>query len=71
MFVCVCKAISDADIRAAVDRGEVSSLACLQRRYGLGTGCGSCRKTAVECLAQSLEKHVAHGAAITQELPAT
>ncbi|HEY3982180.1 MAG TPA: (2Fe-2S)-binding protein [Streptosporangiaceae bacterium] len=50
MFACICRAVTDDDVRAAVDRGAttVKAVACQTRA---GTGCGTCQswlKTLIE-----------------------
>jgi len=45
MYVCVCRAITDTDIEAAIE-GGVSDMAQLEEHFGVGTGCGTCRETA-------------------------
>lgn len=41
MIVCVCKGVSDREIRRAMDAG-VLSVSALARQCGAGTECGSC-----------------------------
>ena len=59
MIVCVCKAVSDRHIRAAVNDGA-TRLQEISRRTGLGTCCGKClpdAKLAMDgCLAQREER---------------
>lgn len=45
MYVCVCKAVEDGEIRAAVKDGH-ASLEALADKLGVGTGCGCCREYA-------------------------
>lgn len=45
MYVCVCKAVKDGEIRAAVKDGH-TSLEALADKLGVGTGCGCCREYA-------------------------
>lgn len=54
MYVCVCKGLTDRDIRQGVLRGEVSCMDSLRSRLGASTGCGSCEFTAQECLEEAL-----------------
>ena len=54
MIVCVCKAVSDRQIRAAV-KGGAASLRDLTRDLGLGTCCGKCLPEAKAALCASLE----------------
>jgi bacterioferritin-associated ferredoxin len=53
MIVCVCKAVSDRQIRSAV-KGGASSLRDLTRDLGVGTCCGKCLPEAKSALAASL-----------------
>ncbi|MDE0743043.1 MAG: (2Fe-2S)-binding protein [Woeseiaceae bacterium] len=41
MYICICKSITDTQIRAAADAG-VNSLSKLKKKYGLASCCGSC-----------------------------
>jgi bacterioferritin-associated ferredoxin len=54
MIVCVCKAVSDRQIRTAVKDGA-TSLRDLTRDLGVGTGCGKCLPEAKSALASSLK----------------
>ena len=42
MYVCLCQAVKDAEIRQAV-AGGVDDVEQLAEQLGVGTGCGSCR----------------------------
>ena len=53
MIVCVCKAVSDRHIRAAV-KGGTTRLQELSRQTGLGTCCGKCLPEARITLNDSL-----------------
>lgn len=53
MYVCVCNAVSDSDIRNAVDNG-VSTMRQLRQKTGCASTCGCCKELAVEILQQSL-----------------
>ena len=54
MIICVCKAVSDRHIRAAVNCGA-SSLRDLTRDLGVGTCCGKCLPEAKAALSASLD----------------
>jgi bacterioferritin-associated ferredoxin len=54
MIVCVCKAVSDRQIRSAVKDGA-TSLRDLTRELGVGTCCGKCLPEAKAALATSLK----------------
>jgi bacterioferritin-associated ferredoxin len=49
MFVCVCHAITDREIRDADDSG-VEHVDQLEELCGAGSGCGSCRHMAQELI---------------------
>jgi len=52
MFVCICAAVSDRQIKEAVREGA-SSLDDLAVSLGVGTGCGCCREMAQELLVET------------------
>jgi bacterioferritin-associated ferredoxin len=49
VIVCVCRRVSDRDIRRAVQEGA-SSFDELQRELGVATVCGRCRECAQDTL---------------------
>ena len=49
MYVCVCNAITDKQIREAAESG-VLELWSLQATLGVASNCGSCKETASEIL---------------------
>ena len=51
MYVCICNAITDKQIREAAESGT-TDLWGLQAELGVATGCGSCKQTATEILAE-------------------
>jgi bacterioferritin-associated ferredoxin len=53
MYVCICNAVTDSDIRKAVDDG-VRNLKQLRQATDCGATCGSCREMTVEVLQQAL-----------------
>jgi bacterioferritin-associated ferredoxin len=54
MIICICKAVSDRHIRAAVNCGA-TSLRDLTRELGVGTCCGKCVPEARATLSDSLD----------------
>ncbi len=52
MYVCICNAITDTEIREAAAAG-VSDFGGLQAALGVATNCGSCKETAAEILRES------------------
>ncbi|MCX7893505.1 MAG: (2Fe-2S)-binding protein [Burkholderiales bacterium] len=51
MFVCVCQAVSDREIRQCADLG-VASLDDLRASLGVAACCGRCAATAEQILAE-------------------
>ena len=58
MYVCICNAITDKQIRAAAESGTTDVWG-LQAKLGVATGCGSCMDTAAEILAEYRVKRAA------------
>ena len=52
MYVCVCNAITDKQIRKAAASG-VQTVRELQSQLGVAAGCGSCKDAAAEILQES------------------
>ena len=61
MYVCVCNAITDKQIREAAETG-VRDLWGLQAKLGVASNCGSCKETASEILRE-------HRTAVRQAQP--
>jgi len=53
MYVCICKGITDTQIRAAVEDGA-SSVRDVRNTLGVGSQCGRCGELASEIVRQSL-----------------
>lgn len=53
MYVCICNAITDSEIRAAVDDG-VRNLKQLSRINGCGLTCGSCQEFAADVIQEAV-----------------
>ena len=51
MYVCICNAITDKQIRDAAKAGA-TDLWALQHELGVGSQCGSCKETAAEILSE-------------------
>ena len=49
MYICLCNAITERDVRECVRRG-CCSMDALSMELGVGTGCGKCRPVAKEIL---------------------
>jgi bacterioferritin-associated ferredoxin len=52
MYVCICNAITDKQIRKAAEAG-VHDLWGLQKELGVASNCGSCKEMAVEILRET------------------
>ncbi len=65
MYVCVCNAITDRQIREAAASG-VKDLWGLQAELGVASGCGSCTEAASEILRESRQRTRARGPVIYQ-----
>jgi len=57
MFVCLCKSVTDHQIRAAVDDG-VRSFEDMQTRLDVGSVCGSCTCEVKQIMQRRLAKEV-------------
>ena len=58
MYVCVCKAVTESQVRQAV-RDGARSLKDLRRELGVTSECGQCAVCARQCL-KEMCGHVAH-----------
>jgi bacterioferritin-associated ferredoxin len=56
MYVCICKSVTDKQIRRAAARG-VDNLYELRESLGVSSGCGSCASSAQEILDESNGRH--------------
>ena len=65
MYVCICNAITDKQIRQAADNG-CTDLWALQRELGVATGCGSCKEVASEILHEARQQRAAPGPILYQ-----
>ncbi|MDH3577878.1 MAG: bacterioferritin-associated ferredoxin [Gammaproteobacteria bacterium] len=55
MYVCVCNAITDKQIRKAAESGA-RNVWDLQSALGVATGCGSCMEAASDILRESRQQ---------------
>ena len=55
MYICLCKAVTDHDIEAAVIAGA-STMLEVREALGVGTGCGSCTGAAQVVIDQTLAR---------------
>ena len=58
MYVCICNAVTDKQIRSAVASG-VTDLWGLQKKLGVAAGCGRCKEHAMEVLTETRRMSVA------------
>jgi len=59
MYVCICNAVTESEIRGAVKLG-VRSLAGLSASLGVATCCGRCSECARSVLSESLVAECTH-----------
>ncbi len=52
MYVCICNAITDKQIRKAAEAGA-TDLWALQRELGVATNCGACKEMASDILRET------------------
>ena len=65
MYVCICSAVTDSQIREAEESG-VRDLWDLQSALGVASGCGSCKEAASEILRESRQRRHARGPIVYQ-----
>ena len=53
MFICVCKAVTDKQIKTAIDNGACSKKQ-LSQCLGVGLECGKCSRTVNQILDESM-----------------
>jgi bacterioferritin-associated ferredoxin len=70
MYICLCKGITDHQLRNALDQSKANpSLKEVCKKLGVGTDCGSCLKDAYSLLKSELEQKSEHRA--TKQTPKT
>ncbi|MGC1956032.1 MAG: (2Fe-2S)-binding protein [Gammaproteobacteria bacterium] len=55
MYICICKVVTDSDIRQAVSQGA-KSMRELREMTGLASQCGRCAKAAKCCLREAVHE---------------
>ena len=70
MIICVCKAVSEKHIQAAVDNGAVS-FGQIVRELGVGTCCGACVPYAKDALAAATATSMSSGSGCCRKASAT
>jgi bacterioferritin-associated ferredoxin len=58
MYICICKSVTDKQIRRAAARG-VDNLYELRQKLGVASGCGTCADAAREILAETTAERAA------------
>lgn len=69
MYVCVCKAVTDSDIRTAMDAG-CHTLPQLRKELGVASQCGRCAGCACDMLRECRHHHHHHVPSETAALAA-
>jgi len=57
MFVCLCKSVTDHEIRASIDEG-ITSFEAMQQRLDVATVCGSCSCEVKKIIQAKLKKEL-------------
>lgn len=58
MYVCICRAVREQEVREAIARGA-DDLGALARELNLATGCGRCAESAQRILSQARSRPAA------------
>ena len=61
MYVCLCRAVTDTEIREAANRGT-QDLDALTDTLGVGACCGTCRETAQAIIDEHLAEAISYAA---------
>ncbi len=61
MYVCLCKAITDSEIRDAANEG-LHDLEALGESLGVGVSCGCCRESAQAIIDEHLAELISYAA---------
>lgn len=61
MYVCLCKAVTDQQVRDAVDGGALTTEE-LSEQLGVGTCCGCCREMTLEIVSEHLAEAQSYAA---------
>ena len=61
MYVCICQAVSDTQIKDAVADGA-EDLESIQRRLGAATGCGTCTEFTQKVINDALAQRLTYAA---------
>lgn len=56
MYVCVCKAVTDRQIRTAIEQGLCNRKQLMQC-FGVGADCGKCNRHVTEMLKSARQLH--------------
>jgi bacterioferritin-associated ferredoxin len=56
MYVCVCNAVTEKQVYAAIDNGA-NTIKALSRQLNVGTQCGACVSCAKDCLSTTTKHH--------------
>ena len=64
MYICVCNAVTETDIKKAVKDGA-NCLRHLQTKLGVSNQCGSCLSDASNCLDRALDSEIRSADLIT------
>ncbi|MCO7227197.1 (2Fe-2S)-binding protein [Pleionea sp. CnH1-48] len=55
MYVCLCRGVTDSQIKTAVSEGRAGCMRSLNQELGVASQCGKCGKEARSLLKQTLQ----------------
>lgn len=67
MYVCLCKGVTDSQIRQAVDSGA-TSLRQVRQQLGVGSQCGKCSCLAREIMDSAMQEGALDASALCYQL---
>jgi len=69
MFICICKQVTDGQIKDAVNNGA-SSFSDVQSELGVATQCGECKNHARQCM-RSCRSQCQNSGVVSKNIPTT
>ena len=63
MYVCVCNALSDREVKRVIAAGRVRSAEDIYAALGCAPQCGACKEELTEMLSGGIRSHAGHACA--------
>ena len=54
MYICICHAITDKDIKQAIEDGA-TTMPCLAKQLGVSTQCGKCKSDVLDIIQETTQ----------------